>query len=390
MTAAVPIGDCVEPVLTWNPARAQKDGTFTYVDLSSIDPDTKVISAARRLANAEAPSRARQLLKAGDVLVSTVRPNLNGVAKVQSELAGAIASTGFCVLRPRTGVLDADYLFHWVRSARFIGMMVREATGASYPAVSARTVLTSPIELPNTIEQRRIAGILDRADTIQGHCRAAAAQLDTLSEALFLETFGDPVANPKGWPRAHLGDVVLSVSDGPHVSPTYADDGVPFLSTRHVRPGEVTWDDLKFISRRDAQTYWRRCKPQPGDVLYTKGGTTGLAAMVTTDRPFAVWVHLAVLRPDLGKVDPLWLESMLNSRYCYRQSQALTHGIANHDLGLTRMTKIAIILPSLADQKAFATRLQALRDLRAKRQAAASQAEALIASLQHRAFTGQL
>jgi type I restriction enzyme S subunit len=126
---------------------------------------------------------------------------------------------------------------------------------------------------------------------------------------------------------------------------------VPFLSTRHVWAGQVSWDDLKYISEEDAQVHWRKCKPEPGDVLYTKGGTTGLAARVTSALPFAIWVHIALLKTDHEKDTPSWLEAMLNSGYCHLQSQALTRGIANRDLGLTRMVNIAMYHPPMALQK---------------------------------------
>ena len=87
-----------------------------------------------------------------------------------------------------------------------------------------------------------------------------------------------------------MSDVVFEASDGPHVSPHYVDNGVPFLSTRNLRAGEVIWDDLKFISKEDALEQWRKCKPERGDILYTKGGTTGLAKAVDFDTEVAVWV----------------------------------------------------------------------------------------------------
>ena len=89
---------------------------------------------------------------------------------------------------------------------------------------------------------------------------------------------------PNGWRWAVVGDVVHSALDGPHVSPIYASSGIPFLSTRHIRRGEIIWDDLKFISSEDAEQHWRKCKPEKGDILYTKGGTTGLAKAIDFDR----------------------------------------------------------------------------------------------------------
>jgi type I restriction enzyme S subunit len=85
------VGDLVEPVKSWNPLRSEPDDTFLYVDLSAVDQSLKRIVGAREVPCAEAPSRAKQLVKANDVLVSTVRPNLNGVAQVGQELDGSTA-----------------------------------------------------------------------------------------------------------------------------------------------------------------------------------------------------------------------------------------------------------------------------------------------------------
>ena len=211
---STPLGSCVLRVETWNPLRAAPDEEFRYIDLSAVDQDTKSITEAREIACAEAPSRARQLVRTGDVLVSTVRPNLNGVARVPNDLNGATASTGFCVLRPDPEKLSGSYLFHWVKSAAFVGDMVSKATGASYPAVSDRIIFESLFPLPPLEEQHRIAAILDQAETLRTQRRTALALLDSLTQSLFLDMFGDPVANPKGWPTESLTDLCHCYSGG--------------------------------------------------------------------------------------------------------------------------------------------------------------------------------
>jgi type I restriction enzyme S subunit len=264
------------------------------------------------------------------------------------------------------------------------------APATTLPIVSKSKFGELTIPVPPLPEQRRIAEVLDRAEALLAKRRAALAQLDSLTQSLFLEIFGDPVANPKGWPSAILGDVIFSASDGPHVSPEYVESGVPFLSTRHVRPEGIVWEDLKFISEDEAQIHWRKCKPERGDILYTKGGTTGIAKVVDFETPVAIWVHIALLKTDKSKVEPLWLEAMLNSPYCYLQSQRLTRGIANHDLGLTRMVRIQIYLPLLSLQREFARRVQAVEKLKTAQRASLAELDALFASLQHRAFRGEL
>ena len=108
MSARVPksvIGNLVSKVKKWNPSKSCQKEPFNYIDLSSIDQIEKQIVSVTRIFPNKAPSRARQIIREGDILVSTVRPNLNGVAYVPRKYNGATASTGFCVLRPKKGEL---------------------------------------------------------------------------------------------------------------------------------------------------------------------------------------------------------------------------------------------------------------------------------------------
>ncbi len=234
------------------------------------------------------------------------------------------------------------------------------------------------------------AAILDQAGALRAKRRHALAQLNALTQSLFLDLFGDPVTNPQHWPTAQLGDVIYSATDGPHVSPAYADEGVPFVSARHIRRGEILWTDLKFISAEDALVHWRKCKPERGDILYTKGGTTGIAKVIDFDQQIALWVHVALLKTNRNKVDPLWLENMLNSDFCYLQSQRFTHGIANRDLGLKRMVRIQLYLPPLLLQREFAAQVSVVQRLKSVQRTSLAKLDTLFASLQQRAFRGEL
>jgi type I restriction enzyme S subunit len=263
---------------------------------------------------------------------------------------------------------------------------------AAVPGLNRNDAYEKKIPLPPLPEQRRIAGILERADRLRRLRRYARELSAGYLQSVFLEMFGDPVTNPRGWERKTLKDVIVSVKDGPHVSPKYAESGVPFLSTRNVRKGQLIWDDLKFVSRQDAEEFWKdpARKPERGDILFTKGGTTGLAKAVDFDEEVAVWVHIAVLKLRRDRVIPVWLESMLNSDYCYHKSQELTFGIVNRDLGLRRMPRIKIVLPPLSLQRQFAAIVHRFERLRAQQREAERQAEHLFQTLLQRAFRGEV
>jgi type I restriction enzyme, S subunit len=155
---------------------------------------------------------------------------------------------------------------------------------------------------------------------------------------------------PAHWDVVTLRRVIFSAIDGPHHSPTYVDEGIPFLSARNIKVDEWSLSDAKYISEDDYAEFSRRVVPESGDVLYTKGGTTGVARTVDLGFRFQVWVHVAVLKIVSTKILPEFLAMSLNSPRCYEQSQLLTRGATNQDLGLNRMKSIYLALPPKEEQ----------------------------------------
>ena len=177
-----------------------------------------------------------------------------------------------------------------------------------------------------------------------------------------LEDMANLFLLPEGWMWSMLGELCYQVADGPHFSPQYvpAGEGVPFLSTRNVRSDGFDLASVKHVSRKDHEEFCKRIRPERDDIIYTKGGTTGIAKLNDLDMEFSVWVHLAVLRIDKEWLLPGYLEMALNSPHCYEQSQQYTQGISNFDLGLTRMIKITVPLPPLAEQHRIVAKVDEL------------------------------
>src|SRR4051794_29970959 len=125
--ARAAVGDICEQVETTRPDERPNE-MFRYIDISSVDRLTHTIESPQELRGELAPSRARQLIREGDVLISTVRPNLRTIARVPPELDGQVASTGFCILRPRTGI-NADFLFYTILEEQFQRRIQAKARG---------------------------------------------------------------------------------------------------------------------------------------------------------------------------------------------------------------------------------------------------------------------
>ena len=166
-----------------------------YVDISSIDRHSKSVSSPQRIRFETAPASARQLLKKTDILISTVRPNLNAVAihETDSDIP-TIGSTALCVLRC-CDTISFRYVFHFTQSDYFIKPLVNVATGACYPTVKNRDVLNVEIPLPPLDIQRRIAETLDKVTELITLRKTQLEKLDELVKARFVEMFGDPKYN---------------------------------------------------------------------------------------------------------------------------------------------------------------------------------------------------
>lgn len=147
------LGGVCDSVDTAN-LKSQPDKEFVYLEIASID-DHQRISAPRRYLGKDAPSRARQLIRAGDTLFSTVRTYLRHIAMVSEEYDGQIASTGFCVIRPCRPT-DEKWMFHLVQTDSFLNPLTEIQRGTSYPAVRDSDVFAQVIPFAPLVEQRRI------------------------------------------------------------------------------------------------------------------------------------------------------------------------------------------------------------------------------------------
>lgn len=228
-------------------------------------------------------------------------------------------------------------------------------------SIDLKRWLTYKIPVYSEEDQIVIEENLNKINVVIELRRKQLELLDELVRARFVEMFGDPVTNPKGWETTSIGDECYYIKDGPHKSlPDIGRDngGHPFISVRNIVNGYIDFSDARYISDEDYYDSIKKCHPEKGDMLYSKGGTTGIAKLIDIDEPFANWVHVAVLKFDKFRLNGIFFENMLNGDYCYSQSQRLTKGIANRDLVLSAMAQIKLYCPPLELQNQFASFVQ--------------------------------
>jgi type I restriction enzyme, S subunit len=379
------LGELVGPVSRSGPAAA--DATFTYVDLSSVDSATKIINRASRVSAAEAPSRARQILRRADVLVATVRPNLNGVAWVDESLDNAIGSTGFTVLRSIPTALDSRFLFHWVRTPSFIEQMTRMASGANYPAVSDAIVKSSQIPIPSLREQRRIGGILDKVDELRSAAKRADQLPPEFEDARFLELFGNPLAVAS----RTLGEIVRFGSGGtPSKSnPRFWSGTIPWVSPKDMKSRNL-YDAIDHVSQAAVNETSLRLFPEDTVAVVVRGMILAHSLPVARLRmPSTINQDMKALIPR-DQVHPSFLATAIRSQ---TQSILQSVAVAGHGtrrLDLEVLNAVRIPNASIDEQTHFADTVSELSATSAALVRKSSELDALFASLQHRAFRGEL
>ncbi|MEQ8559750.1 MAG: restriction endonuclease subunit S [Henriciella sp.] len=313
-----------------------------------------------------------KLVEAGDFVIS-MRSFQGGLE--YSPYTGAVSSA-YVALKP-SQTIEPRFYKHLFKSELYIqalqatSNLVRDGQALRYSNFEQ-----VDLPLPPVNQQRLIADFLDREtakidglieeqetlisllqekrQTVISHAVTKGLDPDAPMKPSGIDWLGDI---PAHWDRTQVGRLCSDVADGPHFSPKYVDEGYMFISARNVRVDGWQFDDAKFISEGNFHEFCKRIRPRRGDVLYTKGGTTGVARAVDFDEPFQVWVHIAVLRVIQKKADPFYVAYALNSIQCYEQSQLHTRGATNQDLGLTRLIKIWLALPPLDEQRTIVAKL---------------------------------
>ena len=254
-------------------------------------------------------------------------------------------------------IIYPQYLQYFFRSNTFRYNISGLEQGSTRTSIKFNKMKNIKIKLPPLLEQKKVIMILDRVGSLIFKRQEQLKYFDELTKSLFIEMFGDPSTNPKGWSETTIGNECFYIKDGPHKSlPDIGKEnsGHPFISVRNIVNGYIDLSTARYISDEDYNDAIKKCHPEKGDMLYSKGGTTGIAKLIDIDNKFANWVHVAVLKFDKVNLNGIFFENMLNGDYCYKQSQKLTKGIANKDLVLSAISQIKIYRPPIELQNKFA------------------------------------
>ncbi|MGB9929093.1 MAG: restriction endonuclease subunit S [Methanosarcina sp.] len=299
--------------------------------------------------------------------------------------------SSLAILRPKKNMVDTTYFGHVLRSPIVLEDALKRKTGSAIRRIVLSDLKKVKIPLPSLDEQNKIADVLGRAESLRAKRRAALAKLDELVQSIFIEMFGDPATNPKGWPICNIGNLLESASYGTSEKSEATGD-YPVLRMNNItRTGEMDLTDLKFMDLADSQK--ERYLVKAGDVFFNRTNSAelvGKTAIFRDARQMAYAGYLIRLRVN-SQNDPEYLSAFLNTDYSKRMLRGMCKsiiGMAN--INATEIQAMKIPQPPLYLQQEFTRRLLIIERLKATHKASLAKLDELFASLQYRAFRGEL
>lgn len=212
------------------------------------------------------------------------------------------------------------------------------------------------IEIPvlSISEQQRIANELDKVSELIDKRQTQLKKLDVLIKSKFVEMFGE--IRKSIYPIKTLEEICVFIKDGTHQTPIYTEDkgnGYKFLSSKDVTSGKICWEKIKYIPKELHEELYSRIKPQKGDILLAKNGTTGIPAIVENDEVFDIYVSLALLRLR-SSFNVVYVWASLLSQDTQEQFNSSLKGIGVPNLHLGEIKKTKVIIPPIELQNQFA------------------------------------
>jgi len=298
------------------------------------------------------------------------------------------------VVRPRSSDIDMNYLEHLLRGGVDLSVAI---TGAAQPQITRQSLAPVRAKFPPLHEQRRIAAILDQADALRAKRQEALAQLDELQKAIFIEMFGDPATNPKGWNISNIGSQVTLQGGFAFKSGDYLPEGVRLVKISNVHKDTLSWDDVDYLPLKYIDEY-KAFELKDGDIVIALTRpiiqsleSVKIAVVSLADEP-------CLLNQRVGrfvflknsKLRPEYLLGFCRSSTFFNAVRRFCSESLQPNMSTSQVEGLSIPIPPLTFQENYAERICALKALIEREQKSCIELDNLFTSLQHRAFQGAL
>ena len=389
-----PIGDGDHGAI--KPACYQDHGV-PYIRVADITWESQIVRSKMVYIPQEVnEANPKSFLYPGDIVISKTGATIGKVAIIPDDIkiANTTASIGKVTLD--TDLAIPKYVLWCMKSHQFQTQMWRVSHKSAQPGFNVKDLKKFKIPLPPLDQQKKIAAILDAADAYRQKTKALIEKYDALTQSLFLDMFGDPVSNPKGWEVSFLKQITTKIGSG--ATPrggkqAYKKEGVSLIRSMNVYDNRFKYKNLAFIDEEQAAKL-KNVIVEKGDVLFNiTGASICRSSVVPNDvLPARVNQHVSILRPIKSIITSKFLSRFLISKNVKTKLLGVGSGGGAVMEAITKeqLQNIEVIVPPLDLQNQFADSVQAIEAQKAQAQASLVQAEDLFNSLLQRAFKGEL
>jgi type I restriction enzyme S subunit len=359
------VGEVAQDTERRNPS-LRPDESFSYVDIAAIDNKNYCIrlECVKKIKGKDAPSRARKVIHANDVIFATTRPYLKNIAIVPQALDNQICSTGFCVLRAKPGMAIPKYLFFAVLTNSFIHQLTPK--GANYPAVNDSDIYQAIIPIPysddparSLAEQRRIVArlelLLGETRAMREDIQAMRRDLAQVMESVLAEVFPNPNEEmPEGWDVQEVRTISEPPQYGYTQSATTENTGTKFLRITDIQNGNVEWDEVPYCQIDDNN--FDKYALFDGDIVFARSGATTGKTFLLKNPPRAVFASY-LIRLRIRGIFPDFVYWFFQSSHYWNQVRL--RGGAQPNMNANLLSQILVPIPkSLSEQRRIVAYLE--------------------------------
>lgn len=318
-----------------------------------------------------------------DDLLFCLRGSLGKFAIVDDITEGAIASS--LVIIRAGNKITTKYLFEYLRSSLCENEITKFANGAAQPNLSGKDLKDFQIPLPSLEEQKRVAAILDKADSLRRKNQQAIQLADQFLRAVFFDMFGDPVTNPKGWDIVKVGSIVDCIVPG-RDKPKSFTGNMPWVTTNDLCHLGLTYEPKKFLGLTDFEIKEVKAKIVPkGSVLMTCVGDLGVVSVSGKDIVINQQLHAFLPSP---KVNNMFLMYALAFQKNFMLNMASNTTVPY--MNKTICNSVPLIIPPINDQNRFGEIYEKAQAKLIKMEQSETKCFELFNSLSQKAFAGEL
>lgn len=283
-------------------------------------------------------------------------------------------------------VLDTRYLYWFL--FKYVEKLRELSIGGVIKYIKINNLTDPIIPIPSIEDQKRIVEILDKADALRQKRKQAIGLLDDYLKSVFLEMFGDPVKNPKGWEINKLGKL-CDVRDGTHDSPKYQSEGFPLITSKNIKDNSIDFSEVNLISEKDFISINKRSLVDDGDILMPMIGTIGNPIIVKKDRDFAI-KNVALIKFNTETVNNIYIKNLLAGYFLDNYISKKSRGGTQKFLSLSDIRNIEIPIPDIDVQNKFSKLVLETESLKQSMLAQSTELETQFQALMQKAFKGEL